>query len=116
MDGRSLHLTAEKITQLRTLFPELFSDGKLDLARLRELFGEGGVIVAGEHYELNWLGKSKARQEIQIQSTATLIPDQQFPLPEVETRSFRKNFATKRSLPLADLHKAPGIAAAFMRG
>lgn len=74
MDGKSLAITAEKIAQLRELFPEVFSEDKIDFQRLQQALGED-AFVKGEHYELSWAGKSKARKEIQKQITATLIPD-----------------------------------------
>lgn len=76
MDGKSLDITAEKIVQLRALFPEVFSEDKIDFARLKETLGEE-TFVLGEHYELSWAGKAEARREIQKQTTATLIPDKE---------------------------------------
>lgn len=74
MDGKSLNITAEKKAQLKQLFPDVFSEDKIDWERLRLAFGEE-VFVQGEHYELSWAGKAEARQEIQKQTTATLTPD-----------------------------------------
>jgi adenine-specific DNA-methyltransferase len=74
MDGKSLAITAEKIAQLRELFPEVFSEDKIDFQRLQQALGED-AFVKGEHYELSWAGKSEARKEIQKQITATLTPD-----------------------------------------
>ena len=74
MDGKSLNITVEKKAQLKQLFPDVFSEDKIDWERLRLAFGEE-VFVQGEHYELSWAGKAEARQEIQKQTTATLTPD-----------------------------------------
>jgi adenine-specific DNA-methyltransferase len=76
MDGQSLDITAEKIAQLRAIFPEVFSEDKVDFARLKDVLGESAVFP-GEHYELSWAGKAEARKEIQQQTTATLIPDRE---------------------------------------
>ena len=76
MDGQTLDITAEKIAQLRAIFPELFSEGKVDFARLKEFLGEH-VAFPNEHYELNWAGKAEARREIQKQTSATLVPDKE---------------------------------------
>ena len=76
MDGKSLDLTAEKLAQLRDLFPEVFSEGKVDFARLKDILGEN-VIFPNEHYELSWAGKAEARKEIQKQTTNTLIADKE---------------------------------------
>ncbi|MCC7164168.1 MAG: site-specific DNA-methyltransferase [Anaerolineae bacterium] len=74
MDGKSLDLTAEKIAQLRSLFPEVVTEDKIDFARLQDFLG-GNLAFPGEHYELSWAGKAQARKEIQKQTTATLVPD-----------------------------------------
>ncbi|MBI1924477.1 site-specific DNA-methyltransferase [Candidatus Poribacteria bacterium] len=76
MDGQSLDVTAEKIAQLRAIFPEVFSENKIDFARLKDILGES-VVFPNEHYELSWAGKAEARREIQKQTTATLIPDKE---------------------------------------
>jgi len=76
MDSKSLNLTAEKLEQLRALFPEVFSEGKVDFARLKDILGEN-VAFPNEHYELSWAGKTEARKEIQKQTTATLVPDKE---------------------------------------
>ena len=76
MDGKSLDLTAEKLAQLRDLFPEVFSEGKVDFARLKDILGEN-VVFPNEHYELSWAGKAEARKEIQKQTTNTLISDKE---------------------------------------
>ncbi len=73
MDGKSLNLTAEKLSQLRQLFPEVFSEEKIDFVRLKDILGENATIH-NENYELSWAGKAEARREIQKQTTNTLIP------------------------------------------
>ena len=74
MDGKSLDIVTEKLGQLKGLFPDIFAENQIDLARLKEILGEE-VFVQNEHYELSWAGKSEARREIQKQTTATLTPD-----------------------------------------
>ena len=74
MDGKSLNLTEEKLAQLRGVFPEVFSEEKIDFNRLKDILGEN-VIFPNEHYELSWAGKAEARKEIQKQTTNTLVPD-----------------------------------------
>jgi adenine-specific DNA-methyltransferase len=76
MDSKSLDITAEKLAQLRALFPEVFSEDKVDFARLKDILGEN-IVFPNEHYELSWAGKAEARKEIQRQTTSTLIPDKQ---------------------------------------
>ncbi len=74
MDGKSFNLTAEKLAQLRALFPEVFFEDKVDFDRLKDILGEH-VAFPNEHYELSWAGKAEARREIQKQTTSTLTPD-----------------------------------------
>jgi adenine-specific DNA-methyltransferase len=85
MDGQSLNITTEKIQQLKALFPEVFSEDKIDFQRLKIALGEDN-FVKGEHYELSWAGKTEARKEIQKQSSATLnsplTPEVSPPPPE----------------------------------
>jgi adenine-specific DNA-methyltransferase len=65
----------ERRTQLASLIPEAFSEGKLDLAALRRALGERVVIEGGERYALTWAGKSDAYKVLQTPSTATLRPE-----------------------------------------
>ncbi len=74
MDGKSLDITADILAQLKAILPDVFSEDKIDFQRLKQALGED-VFVKGEHYELNWAGKTEARKEIQKQTTATLVPN-----------------------------------------
>jgi adenine-specific DNA-methyltransferase len=76
IDGKSLDVKAEKLDQLKDLFPEFFSEGKIDLTRIKHILGDE-EITTPDHYELSWAGKAEARREIQRQSTATLVPDRE---------------------------------------
>jgi len=73
MTGESLNIVEEKIRQLRELFPEAISEGKVDIERLKQTLGEE-VFVSGERYHLSWAGKSDAFKAIQTPTTATLKP------------------------------------------
>lgn len=63
----------ERIEQLKTLFPEAVSEGKVDFEKLRQSLGE---IVDGrpERYSFTWAGKKDAILLLQTQSRATLVP------------------------------------------
>jgi adenine-specific DNA-methyltransferase len=74
MDGKSLDMNKERVARLKGLFPEVFSEDKIDFQRLRQALGEE-IVVKREHYELSWAGKNEARKEVQKQTTATLMPD-----------------------------------------
>ncbi len=72
-ETRSADLLAANIDQLKTLFPEAFTEGKIDFDVLRQLLGD--TVEAGEEkYGLNWHGKRKARQLALTPSTGTLRP------------------------------------------
>jgi adenine-specific DNA-methyltransferase len=76
LDGQSINITAEKIEQLRTMFPEVFTEGKIDFRRLRDVLGDN-VAFQNEHYELSWAGKGESRKEVQKQTASTLIADRE---------------------------------------
>lgn len=70
---QSADLIAENIEQLKTLFPETFTEGKVDFEVLKQLLG-GAVDEREEKYGLNWHGKRRARQLALTPSTGTLRP------------------------------------------
>jgi len=72
-ETRSADLLAENIENLKALFPEAFTEGKVDFDVLRQLFG-GVVDEREEKYGLNWHGKRRARQLALTPSTGTLRP------------------------------------------
>ena len=66
---------AERLAQLRALFPEAAGEGKCDLEKLRALLGEGAARGdERERYGLSWAGKSDALKAIRTRTTATLLP------------------------------------------
>jgi adenine-specific DNA-methyltransferase len=72
-DGRSVDIVAENIDKLKTLFPEVFSEGGIDFDALKETLGEY-IDGKEERYSFTWNGKSKARWLAQTPSTGTLRP------------------------------------------
>ena len=72
--AHSLDINAERMAQLKALFPEAFTEGKLDVKRLAAALGES-TSAGRENYELSWAGKADARAEIQKRTTVTLRPD-----------------------------------------
>lgn len=74
MDGKSLDIIQEQKQKLKELFPEAFSEDKIDWEKLRSTLGED-ISFSNERYVLNWAGKSDAFRVLQSPSTATLIPD-----------------------------------------
>ncbi|MBF0342127.1 MAG: site-specific DNA-methyltransferase [Magnetococcales bacterium] len=70
---QSADLLSENVERLKTLFPEAFTEGKIDLAVLKELLG-GHVDEREEKYGLNWHGKRQARRLALTPSNGTLRP------------------------------------------
>jgi adenine-specific DNA-methyltransferase len=66
-------VVAENVEQLKTIFPEAFTEGKVDFEVLKQLLG-GVVEEREEKYGLNWHGKRRARQLALTPSTGTLRP------------------------------------------
>src|ERR1700675_2110244 len=67
------NLAAGNIDQLKALFPEAFTEGKVDFEGLKQLLG-GAVDERDEKYGLNWHGKRRARRLALPPSTGTLRP------------------------------------------
>src|SRR6185437_4141577 len=72
-EAKSLDLVGENLERLKALFPEAFTEGKIDFAVLKQLLG-GAVDDREEKYGLNWNGKRRARQLALTPSTGTLRP------------------------------------------
>ena len=72
-ETRSADIIAENLEQLKSLFPEAFTEGKVDFIALKQLLG-CAVEERDENYGLNWHGKRQARQLALAPSTGTLRP------------------------------------------
>ena len=72
-ETRSVDVMAENLEHLKGLFPEAFSEGKVDFDVLRQILGDE-VDEREEKYGLNWHGKRQARQLALTPSTGTLRP------------------------------------------
>jgi adenine-specific DNA-methyltransferase len=64
---------ARNIEQLQHIFPEAWTEGKVDFEVLKQLLG-GQVDEREEKYGLNWHGKRRARQFALTPSAGTLRP------------------------------------------
>lgn len=71
--SRSLDLVRENIEQLKTLFPETVTEGKIDFERLRAILGDE-VEDSEEYYRFTWAGKSAAQREVHKPATGTFRP------------------------------------------
>ncbi len=76
IDLESEDLVADRIDQLKTLFPEIAveGDGTIDFEKLRLILGDE-VDEGQERYAFTWPGKADAIRQAQTPSTATLRPD-----------------------------------------
>lgn len=72
-DAMTPDLVAENVKRLRAIFPDVFTEGRINLDALRAVLGEH-VEEEDERYSLTWHGKARARQIAQMPSTGTLRP------------------------------------------
>ena len=73
LDGLTLDLESANKDKLRAVFPECFTEGRLDIDKLLSLCGEY-ITDDFEKYEFKWKGKSNCLRLAQKRSTATLRP------------------------------------------
>ena len=74
MDGKSLDILRSQIEKLKQLFPEAFTEGKVDWEKLQATLGKENIEFSNERYVLNWAGKTEAFKVLQQSTTATLKP------------------------------------------
>ena len=72
-EAQSVDVTAGNLRRLKAVFPEAFTEGKVDFDVLKQLLGDE-VDEREEKYGLNWHGKRRARQLALTPSTGTLRP------------------------------------------
>ena len=72
-DGASLDVLQENIAKLKQIFPDVFSEDKIDFDSLKETLGEY-IDGKEERYSFTWHGKSQAKRIAQTSSTGTLRP------------------------------------------
>ncbi len=70
----SANPAAERTGELKRLFPEAVSEGRIDFDKLRELLGDE-VDDRPERYSFTWAGKRDAIRLLSVPSRATLVPD-----------------------------------------
>lgn len=78
MNLESKDIIAERIDQLKSLFPEIAveGNGSIDFDKLRLVLGDE-VDEGQERYAFTWPGKADAIRQAQTPSTATLRPDEE---------------------------------------
>ncbi|WP_040209109.1 site-specific DNA-methyltransferase [Neobacillus jeddahensis] len=73
LDGKTFNVVMDNIDKLKELFPEVVTENKIDMDKLRIVLGEH-VEKEKERYEFTWNGKTEAIQLSQKQTTGTLLP------------------------------------------
>lgn len=76
LNGTSMNIVQDNIEKLKQIFPEVFSENKIDFKTLQQLLGKE-IDAEQERYSFNWHGKSNARRIAQEQSTGTLLPSKE---------------------------------------
>lgn len=70
----SKDILKENIEKIKNLFPEVFSEDKVDFERLKEVLGDFKEENE-ERYSFNWNGKAQAKRIAQTPTSATLKPN-----------------------------------------
>lgn len=73
LQGTSMDIVQDNMEKLKQIFPEVFTEGKIDFEVLKQLLGEK-IENDKERYSFTWKGKTEARQIAQDTSTGTLRP------------------------------------------
>ena len=73
MRGESMNIVNENIQKLKEIFPEVFSENKIDFKKLEEELGNF-TDTENERYDFTWNGKQEAKCIAQTPSTGTLRP------------------------------------------
>ena len=71
---QSEDVVKQNIETLKTIFPTIVKEGKIDIEELKALLGDE-VESGDEYYRFTWAGKSMARREANKPTTATLRPN-----------------------------------------
>ncbi len=72
-NGSSMDIVQDNIAKLKQLFPDVFSEGKIDFEKLQETLGDV-LEDKEERYNFTWHGKAQAKRIAQTVSTGTLLP------------------------------------------
>lgn len=73
LDGESMNIVNENIEKLKEIFPEVFSEDKINFGKLQEELGNF-TDTTNERYNFTWNGKQEAKKIAQTPSTGTLRP------------------------------------------
>ena len=70
----TMDVVSEKLASLKQILPECFSEGELDIDKLRLVIGQA-PNSEDERYAFSWSGRSETFRNIQSSGKGTLIPD-----------------------------------------
>ena len=73
LNGESKDIISDNISKLKEIYPDIFTEGKVDFDKLKAELGEH-VDESHEKYNFTWPGKTQAIKESQKQSNGTLRP------------------------------------------
>lgn len=73
LSGESMDIVEDNIEKLKSIFPDVFTEGKVDFDKLQEVLGNY-IEKKDERYNFTWNGKSAALRLAQTPSTGTLRP------------------------------------------
>ncbi|MDA8226714.1 MAG: site-specific DNA-methyltransferase [Desulfitobacterium hafniense] len=73
LNGQTLDIISENVLKLKTLFPEIVTEDKIDFEKLQAVLGEY-IETDNERYNFTWNGKGRALRLAQTPSTGTLRP------------------------------------------
>lgn len=73
LDGKTPDIAEENIQKLRQIFPDVFTEDKVDFEKLQQVLGEY-VEDSTERYNFTWNGKGRALRLSQTPSLGTLRP------------------------------------------
>ena len=73
LNGKTPDIAEENIKRLRTIFPDVFTEEKVDFEKLQQVLGNY-IETSNERYNFSWNGKAKALRLAQTPSMGTLRP------------------------------------------
>ena len=73
LDGKTPDIAEENIQKLREIFPDVFTEDKVDFEKLQQVLGDY-VEDSNERYNFTWNGKGRALRLSQTPSLGTLRP------------------------------------------
>lgn len=73
LDGKTPDIAEENIQKLKQIFPDVFTEDKVDFEKLQQVLGEY-VEDSNERYNFTWNGKGQALRLSQTPSLGTLRP------------------------------------------